>query len=168
MRLVRISALLLILAFTLTACGGDSPATKSKQSSATTTANTDKKEDLVPGYSGGCSDGYKLFVQADTTPYGATYRTDVRAPGGDGTLEGNQALKIVGWYLAPPKYRVQDPEYARNPEGFQTHVWFYAEGVGWLADASLRSKRIENDTTPNEITVSLAPSRKKVCELTAN
>ena len=113
------------------------------------------------GFTGGCLDGYTVYVQGQFDPLGAVVRTDISIPAnGKLSVPAGRELRAVGWFDTG---KVIYPE---NPSVIQGQYWHYVPTVGWIADAALRSEQVayagDNDSafTPDQ-----AVPRNSTCEL---
>lgn len=98
--------------------------------------------ELVPGYAGGCEEGFVLYVQNQYTPYGSLIRRSLdfdNTEAESGGLHGNDELRAIGWTDTGRVF------YEHNPEGLRGNVWFYIPelpndaGPGWLPDTGVRA-----------------------------
>lgn len=125
---------MLLATFLLTGC---SDSDESVQQTATERSATTSNE-LVPGYTGGCSEGFVIFSQNQFDPHGTLVRRTLDVKGEDAGLRGNDRLKAVGWIKTGKVF------YPDNPEGLRGEVWFYALDAlngkpGWVPDAGVRA-----------------------------
>ena len=94
-------------------------------------------DQIVPGYVGGCKEGFTIYSQRQFTPYGTMVRRTLDRKGESVGLRGNDELRAVGWV------RTEHVFYPDNPEGLQGRVWFYVPELpdgssGWVPDAGVR------------------------------
>lgn len=129
---------IVLAVFQLTGC---SNSTESGQDS--TTERATMSDELVPGYTGGCSEGFTIFVQNQFNPIGSKIRRDLNKTGESVGLRGNDELKAVGWV------RTEHVFYPENPLELQGTVWFYVpelpnnKGAGWVPDAGVRAVKTQ-------------------------
>lgn len=113
-----------------------------------TTEGVKVSEVIVPGYTGGCSEGFTIYVQNQLKPIGSKIRRSLDQTGVRVGLRGNEELRAVGWT------RTELLFYPENPPELQGTVWFYVpelpngKGSGWLPDAGVRAVRTE--PTPSD------------------
>ena len=97
---------------------------------------------VVPGYSGGCKEGFTVWTQnqfsAADGGYGTLVRSALGATGQHVGLSGNNKLTVVGWFDSG------EPLYTDNPAGIRGEVWYYIPqlpngGAGWVPDAGVRA-----------------------------
>lgn len=154
----------LLAAFFLTSCSGSSEPGQQ----ATTERDTTNGE-LVPGYTGGCKDGFVIFSQNQFDPHGTLVRRTLDTKGGDAGLGGNDELRAVGWVKTGQIF------YPENPEGLRGEVWFFVPNLpngdsGWVSDAGVRA--VKTDPAPNNEDKYFDPGTQAVpqnpaCELHA-
>jgi len=97
---------------------------------------------VVPGYSGGCENGFTIWTQKQfsTTDggYGALVRSTLSVTGHHAGLSGNDKLTAIGWF------DTGESLYPTNPSGIRGEVWYYIPQLpngeaGWVADAGVRA-----------------------------
>lgn len=134
--MIVVSALLAV--FSMTSCSSSG-----EPEPQTTTERSTMGGELVPGYTGGCAEGFTIYVQNQFNPFGSMIRRALDQTGESVGLRGNEELKAVGWT------RTEHVFYPDNPAGLQGTVWFYVpelpndEGAGWIPDAGLRAVKTE-------------------------
>src|SRR5690606_1468713 len=107
MRQLRIAGTILAIFLLVTGCGNSEQQTTAAGRS-TTTSNG-----LVPGYIGGCKDGFTVYSQRQFEPYGTTIRRTLDGRGESVGLRGNDKLTTVGWV------RTEQVFYPNNPAGIR-------------------------------------------------
>lgn len=129
---------ILLAAIQLTGC-----TSSAEPAQQTTPEGTTMSDELVPGYDGGCEDGFTIYVQNQFTPYGTVVRKDLSQKGQSVGLTGNEELTAVGWTTTEYVF------YPDNPPEIQGKVWFYVpelpdgRGPGWVPDAGVRAVKTE-------------------------
>ncbi len=129
---------LLLAAFLLAGCSV--PIESEPQATQERTSIVDE---IVPGYVGGCSQGFTIYVQNQFEPFGSMIREDLDGKAKSVGLRGNEKLTATGWV------DTGEVLYDKNPEGIQVRVWYYVpelpngKGSGWLPDAGVRSLETE-------------------------
>lgn len=124
--------------FLLAGCSGSEEVVQQ-----TTTEGTLVSSELVEGYTGGCEEGFAIFVQHQFVPFGTMIRRDLAIKGESIGLKGNEELKAVGWT------RTEHVFYPENPPELRGTVWFYipelpnGAGSGWVPDAGVRAVKTE-------------------------
>lgn len=129
---------IVLAVFLLTGCSGLGETVQQ-----TTTEGTSMSNELVEGYTGGCEEGFTIFVQHQFVPFGTMIRRDLAVKGESIGLKGNEELRSVGWV------RTEHVFYPENPPELQGTVWFYipelpnGAGPGWVPDAGVRAVKTE-------------------------
>lgn len=133
-----------LAAIFMSGCSGTGRQNNGGQS--TTTASHPAQ--VVPGFSGGCKEGFAIWTQnqfsAADGGYGTLVRNTLSATGHHAGLDGNIKLAATGWF------DTGTPLYPSNPAGIRGEVWYYipllpSGGAGWVADAGVRAVQ----TTPS-------------------
>lgn len=128
---------IVLAVFQLTGCSG------SESEQQPTTEGVAASDELAPGYTGGCNEGFTLYVQNQFSPFGSKIRRELDRTGESVGLRGNEQLKAVGWT------KTEHVFYPDNPPGLQGVVWFYVPelpnngGSGWIPDAGVRAVTTE-------------------------
>lgn len=108
--------------------------------------------ELVPGYTGGCKEGFKIYSQNQFSVgegvYGTMIRRTLNGNGESAGLRGNDELRVVGWV------RTEYVFYPDNPAGLRGEVWYYVPnlpngGAGWVPDAGVRA--VKTEPAPNDL-----------------
>ncbi len=108
-----------------------------------TTAETSVGGELVPGYKGGCAEGFVLYVQRQFPPLGSMVRRSLHGDPVTAGLGGNEELRAVGWIDN------QEVIYPENPPEIQGTVRYYirqlpySQGAGWVSSAGVRAVRTD-------------------------
>lgn len=132
---------IVLVGLLLASCSGPG-----KPEQPTTTEEVTMSDELVPGYKGGCKEGFTLYSQNQFTvdgAYGTKIRRTLDSKGEGAGLFGNDQLRAVGWI------RTQHVFYRDNPEGLRGEVWYYIPdlpggGSGWVPDAGVRAVKTEH------------------------
>ena len=127
----------------ISGCSGSGHQSNEGQSTATSSRTVQ----VVPGFNGGCKEGFTVWTQnqfsAADGGYGALVRDTLSAVGQYAGLGGNVKLTATGWFDTGRSL------YPNNPAGIRGEVWYYIPqlpngGAGWVADAGVRAVQ----TTP--------------------
>jgi hypothetical protein len=107
-----------------------------------TSATTSSPVAVVPGYSGGCKEGFTIWTQNQFSAagggYGSLVHSTLSTPGQHAGLNGNNKLTATGWF------NTGESVYPDNPAGIRGEVWYYIPqlpngGAGWVSDAGVRA-----------------------------
>ena len=115
-----------------------------------TTTEVSVSDEVVPGYTGGCKEGFTLYVQNQFSVAKGVYGTLIRRSldfvntrAESVGLKPNDELRAIGWTNVGDAFNKDHPDYARNPVGLRAEVWFYVlelpGGPGWVPDAGVRA-----------------------------
>lgn len=136
---------LVLATLLLASCSGSG-----KPEQPTTTEGVTMSNELVPGYMGGCKEGFTLYSQNQFSidgGYGTKIRRTLDSKGEGAGLFGNDKLRAFGWT------RTQHMFYHDNPEGLRGEVWYYVRlpdgSFAWVPDAGVRAVKTEH--APNDL-----------------
>ena len=119
--------------------------------------NERKEEAVVPGFSGGCAEGFIVYVQDQFEPGGSSLRNDVDEKSQGDVVFANKRLIVTGWFDSG------EAVYPDNPDGIKGEVWYYVPKLrGWVSDAGVRSVKTFRG---QKYRPRMAASRSEDCEL---
>lgn len=100
----------------------------------TTSTGVSASSKLVPGYTGGCEEGFIIVVQNQFNPLGTKIRRSSDGEVVNAGLTGNEELRAIGWI------DTGEVIYPENPPELQGKVWFYVRELeAWVPDAGVRA-----------------------------
>jgi len=165
MRTSHAVATVAIVGLTVSGCSGEIPTQQPEKVNQPTISSQPPSTELVPGFTGGCPRGIKLWTQRQFEPYGATVRAQLEVPGQPADLFGNDELIAVGWYDLSAEPQFLPDGYETEPEGLRAETWYYVPSLsGWIGDAGVRPMPTE-PIPVRKLKPEQLPPKQKRCEL---